>query len=157
MNRAAILVVAALVVAACGGSVESPPGLVDPTEAASEALESIEPEPTTEPASEAPVATPKPLPVSLVSRTQKVSPGNTASVTVDTAKGAECSISVEYESGESEAAGLGDKRAKAKADGEVTWRWLVGINTNPQRADIFVMCFLGERDGSLSTVIRVTR
>ena len=148
----AALLAVGIVVAACGGSVES--ASVAPTEAppTPEPATSESPAPT-----EAPAATPKPLPVTLVSRTRTVRPGDMASVTVDTQKGADCSITIAYESGTSEASGLGDKTAKAKANGQVTWRWLVGINTNPQRADVTVDCESGERSGSVSTTIIVKR
>jgi hypothetical protein len=82
-----------------------------------------------------------------------VNPGDTASITITTKKGAKCSIDVEYESGRSTAKGLGAKKADAK--GQVKWSWLVGINANPQVVGISIGCALGGRSGQVSSSITV--
>jgi hypothetical protein len=114
-----------------------------PSDAATEA--------SAEPTSEAPTA--KPLPVRVTKRTKTVKPGDMASVTIKTKKGAKCSILVEYESGYSEAKGLGDKRANG--DGIVTWRWLVGIAANRQKVPVAISCKSGDRTGQVETAYNV--
>lgn len=148
-----LAIVLAVAVAACGGAAV-PDASAAPSVAPVEASPTPAAQPTVAPeASLAP--TPKPLPVSLVKRTKVVRPGDTASITVETREGAECSMEVFYESGASSAGGQGDKKAKAKADGLVTWRRMVGTNTNPQKADIVVTCELGERTGTLTAGMTV--
>ena len=86
----------------------------------------------------APTPTLIPLPVRIVDYTKTVSPGDQASIAVRTSSGAKCTISVLYESGESEAKGLDEKTADSS--GDVTWAWSVGHNTNPQTALVTVTC-----------------
>ncbi len=100
-----------------------------------------------------PTATPVPLPVKVTQAPKTVSPGDRASIKVRTAKGASCSISVAYESGESEAKGLDPK--KADASGDVAWAWNVGINTNPQTALVTVTCEAADRTGFVTADLTV--
>lgn len=92
--------------------------------------------------------TPVPLSVKVTKITKPARAGQDASVTVKTAKGAECGITVTYDSGDSDANGLGFKTAKA--DGLVTWKWMVGRNTQPQTAEVYVFCDAGARSGDVS-------
>lgn len=100
-----------------------------------------------------PTATPVPLPVKVTQAPKTVSPGDRASIKVRTAKRASCSISVAYESGESEAKGLDPK--KADSSGDVAWDWTVGINTNPQTALVSVTCDAADRTGTATADLTV--
>jgi hypothetical protein len=108
--------------------------------------------PGTPPPTQAP--TPKPLAISKVSLTNKVSRGSTAKVTVKTAPKAKCSIDVEYDSGPSTAAGLGDKTAGSS--GKVSWSWTVGRNTARGSYPITIYCTKGDAAGTLSLTFKVT-
>jgi hypothetical protein len=106
------------------------------------------------PATAAPAASvPLPVPVKVTKITKTVSPGDPASITVRTIKGASCSISVEYESGTSTAAGLDPK--KVDANGDATWRWVVGPKTNPQTVPVTVTCAVNGRTGEVSADVTV--
>jgi hypothetical protein len=94
------------------------------------------------------------LPVKLTKRTASVARNARASVTIKTAKGAECGIDVQYKSGSSTAAGLEPKIANAK--GAITWKWLVERNASKGRAPIVVTCTLGDQSGRLDTSFKVT-
>ena len=179
MRRLALAIVSAALacaIAACGDAGASIAPLADlatssPVEPSAQEVTSLEattaqsespsesdaPSPATEapatPEPTAEVATPKPLPVAITNRTNPVDPGDTASVIVKTGKGAKCSITVEYESGVSTAKGLSAKRANNS--GKVTWKWMIGSATNPQRVPITVLCDLGQRSGGDATAIRV--
>jgi hypothetical protein len=59
-------------------------------------------------------------------------------VTVRTAPGATCSITVTYKSGPSSAQGLTQKTADS--NGAVTWSWIVGGNTTAGSWPIDVRC-----------------
>ena len=138
-SRAALGIAISLVCVACGGTGTSSTTPLP--------LVAIETPPTTpEPTS---TAQPKPLSVKITKRTTSVRHNANASVTVKTAKGARCSISVEYASGYATAAGLGDK--KANASGVVTWKWKVGGRTTTGRWPIDILCDLGNRSGHAST------
>jgi hypothetical protein len=120
--------------------------------------------PTTKPA-----ATPKatvqpkakatPAPVSttfavrITARTAIVTRNSTASVSIKTLAKASCSIEVDYKSGPSTAAGLGDKTASST--GVVTWSWKVGSNTTRGTWPIYISCELGSRSGSVATSFTV--
>lgn len=112
-------------------------------------LPAATPDPTEEPE-----ATPKPLSVKVTKLTKSVNRNGTASITIKTSKGAECSITVQYASGASTAAGLDDK--KANSEGLVTWQWKVGGRTTKGSWPIRVWCELGERDGGVETAFKVT-
>ena len=99
-------------------------------------------EPTPEPE-------PKPLAVKVTKRTKSVPQNGTASVSIKTAKGAECSINVEYASGSATAKGLGSKKANSK--GAITWKWKVGGRTTKGEWPIDIWCTRGERSGDVST------
>jgi len=65
------------------------------------------------------------------------SPGRHASVTIQTAPGAKCSIEYITPSGRrSTAAGLTDQ--VADADGKITWTWLIGARTKPGTGKVIV-------------------
>lgn len=100
-----------------------------------------------------PTPTPVPLPVKVTKFTKTVSPGDRASITVRTTKGASCSISVLYESGESEAKGLDPK--KANSSGDVALAWAVGPKSNPQTALVTVTCEAKGRTGLVTADLAV--
>jgi hypothetical protein len=93
------------------------------------------------------------LPVKVTKSTESTSPGDRASINVRTAKDASCAISVLYESGESEAKGLGPK--KADSSGDVAWAWNVGVNPNPQTALVTVTCEANGRTGIVAADLTV--
>lgn len=95
----------------------------------------------------------QPLPVRLVSPTSPVSPGDDATVTVQTTPGALCLITVRYKSGPSRARGLVPKIADSR--GIVTWTWRVGTRTTPGRWPIIVTCSADGRQGTLETSFEV--
>ena len=76
-----------------------------------------EPEPETE------------LALEIISITSPIDRGSEATLVAETAPGAECSITVYYKSGPSEAEGLESKTADA--NGRVSWSWKVGSRTTP--------------------------
>ena len=136
-----LLLALVLVLAACGGAEPTPTGPAEPPT----------PSPTAE-VTAAPTRTPVPLPVKVTKITKTVSPGDTASVTAFTIKGARCSISVLYDSGESTAKGLDSKKTDAR--GYVTWKWQVGLKTNPQTVLATVTCDLKGRTGLAMAHVR---
>ncbi len=93
------------------------------------------------------------LQVRFVSVTSPVSPGDDATLTVQTAPGAECLITVRYKSGPSKARGLVPKEADGR--GLVSWTWRVGTRTTPGRWPIIVTCSAGGRQGTLETSFEV--
>ena len=95
----------------------------------------------------------KPLPVKVTKRTKAVDPNDTASVSIKTAKGAKCSIDVQYLSGSATAKGLGNKKADSK--GAITWKWKVGGRTTPGKWPIEIWCEKGDRSGDASTSFTV--
>lgn len=111
--------------------------------------------PTPPPA--APAATarpePKPLSVEVTKRTKSVARNGTASITIQTAKNAECSINVEYSSGSATAKGLESKDSGSK--GVVTWRWKVGGRTTKGEWPIDIWCTRDNRSGETSTSFTV--
>jgi hypothetical protein len=100
-----------------------------------------------------PTPTPVPLEVAKGSVTSPVARGDKATLTVRTAASADCKIVVEYQSGPSQAAGLGEKTADA--NGDVSWTWTVGQTTVTGRWPITVTCFKAERQGTLETSFEV--
>lgn len=97
----------------------------------------------------APLAHAQRVAVALVSLTSPVSPGGTATITVQTMPGARCLITVRYKSGPSRAAGLASKMADSK--GRASWTWRVGTRTTPGEWPIFVTCSSGEEEATLET------
>jgi hypothetical protein len=75
--------------------------------------------------------------VHLANVTSPVRAGSNATLTVSVTRTASCSITVNYKSGPSHAAGLYAKRSNA---GRVSWTWKVGTNTTPGRWTIDVYC-----------------
>src|SRR3990172_8035631 len=69
------------------------------------------------------------LQIRIVSLTSPVSPGDDASITIQTAPNASCSITVIYKSGPSRARGLFPQSADSR--GRVAWTWRVGTRTTP--------------------------
>ena len=84
-----------------------------------------------------------------VSFTSVVSPNDYASLTVNVAPRARCTIAVVYASGVSKARGLG-----AKTGGRITWRWKVGSSTTAERWPVRVVC---GKSGKLNLTLRVRR
>ena len=93
------------------------------------------------------------LQIRIVSLTSPVSPGDDASITIQTAPNASCSITVIYKSGPSRARGLFPQSADSR--GRVTWTWRVGTRTTPGRWPIIVTCSAGGRQGTLETAFVV--
>lgn len=108
----------------------------------------VDPEPT-----DTPAPTRKPLSISQVSLTGSVAAGDKAKVVINTATAAECVIEVTYDNGPSEASGLGSMTADGA--GTVTWSWTVARNTATGTYPIDIICFKGERAGSLSLSFKV--
>ena len=75
--------------------------------------------------------------VRLRSVTSPVGAGSNATVTVLVSRPATCSITVNYRSGPSHAAGLYPKHSVA---GRVSWTWKVGTRTTPGRWTIDISC-----------------
>jgi micrococcal nuclease len=168
------LLAIALFVGACSGSGSggaSSSSAILPLVGASDELSSEEPLATENLASEAPVSRPsashppasqppasKPpvavnLPVKVTKAPGSVAQGATATVSIDTVKGASCDIDVQYSSGSSKAKGLETKRADA--NGRVTWKWNVGSNTTMGKWPVTIACALGDRSGDATTSITV--
>jgi hypothetical protein len=91
--------------------------------------------------------------VKVTDRTKAVRPGGTASVTVRTSKGTRCRITVWYDSGPSEARGLGTK--KAGSNGTITWRWMVGTRTHDGTYDVDISCAKGSKEVETTTTFTV--
>jgi hypothetical protein len=72
-----------------------------------------------------------------VSITSPIGAGSNATLVVKVARTATCSITVNYKSGPSHAAGLYSKRSSG---GRVSWTWKVGTRTTPGRWPIVVRC-----------------
>ena len=131
------------------GAVETTQALPSPM--LTEAPATAAPKPTS-----APLPTQPPAPTTVavttefVSVTSPVSHGSTATVMVQTAPGAQCSITVIYKSGPSEAQGLGSKQADSS--GRVSWTWKVGTRTTPGEWPIIVTC----EGQTIQTTFRVT-
>jgi hypothetical protein len=89
--------------------------------------------------------------VHLVRLTSPVAPESEATLTARVLpRGVSCSITVNYKSGPSHAAGLFPKRPSPT--GRVSWTWTVGTSTTPGRWPIVVSC---GQAGTLHTAIRV--
>lgn len=85
-----------------------------------------EPEPEPEPEPEAPKEESQSK-LTIISYTQTVAQGDTASITIQGKPNTQYTVTVTYKSGPSKAAGLDPK--KSDTDGKVTWSWKVGSNT----------------------------
>src|SRR4051812_41066116 len=106
-------------------------------------------EPSDAPGAAAPTA----LVVKVKSRTETVSRGDKATVSARTSPRAKCSIEVDYASGPSKAAGLGEKTASST--GDVTWSWTVSSRTTRGTWPISVTCQLGDHTGQADTSFTV--
>jgi outer membrane biosynthesis protein TonB len=119
-------------------------------EPSAEPTPELTPEPTPEPT---PTSEPKPtaqptLPLAFTKLTSPIGRGANATATVKTAGGAACSIDVQYKSGSSTAAGLGDKTANSS--GIVSWTWKVGTRTTPGSWPVTVSCSRGDLFDSIT-------
>jgi len=93
------------------------------------------------------------LQVSVVSLSSPVAPFSDATLEIQTAPGAICTITVHYKSGPSRAKGLAPKTADAR--GRVVWQWRVGSNTTPGQWPLNVTCQKGEVHGDVRTSFEV--
>jgi hypothetical protein len=93
-----------------------------------------------------PAATPLAMFLEIVSVTDPVGRGSQATLEAKTVPGANCTITVYYESGPSQASGLDAKTADA--EGRVSWTWRVGANTTLGSYRIVVTA---ENDGGQAT------
>jgi hypothetical protein len=94
------------------------------------------------------------VPLTVESLTSPISRGSTASLTIKTAPGAQCTITVLYKSGPSSSAGLGPQTAGA--DAMVTWSWKVSSSTTPGTWSITVTAESGGGSNSLTISFQVT-
>ena len=122
----------------------------EPTATAASPKATARPKPTPTPK---PTSKPVTLSVRVTKHSSSVGRGSMASVTIKTHKGARCSIDVEYASGPSDAAGLGDKTAPTS--GVITWNWEVGPSTTKGRWSIYVGCDWKDQTADASTSFRV--
>lgn len=99
--------------------------------------------------------TPQLLSISVVSLTSPVKPGANATLRIQTAPGADCSITVNYKSGPSQAAGLGAQIANSS--GLVTWSWKVGTRTSPGVWNIVVVARHSGKTETLSIPFEVKK
>jgi hypothetical protein len=85
-------------------------------------------------------APPKPAPIkaSIAAAPGSVSAGSYATVSVHTAPGATCDITVIYKSGPSTAQGLYERQADG--NGDVSWTWKVGTRTTPGTWPVIITC-----------------
>jgi hypothetical protein len=100
-----------------------------------------------------PLVSAQQLQIKLVSLSSPVSPGDDATIAVQTAPNASCLITVRYKSGPSKASGLVPKTSDSK--GNVSWTWRVGSRTTPGKWPITVTCSSGGRQGTLGTAFVV--
>jgi hypothetical protein len=82
-----------------------------------------------------------------------ISRGAEASLGASTLAGAACTITVEYKSGPSKAAGLGPETASAS--GALLWSWRVGSKTTPGTWPVTVRCTAGSRSASATAYLTV--
>ena len=95
------------------------------------------------------------LALQITSVTSPVVAGQKATLTVQTAPGARCKISVHYTSTRSAAEGLLEKTAEAS--GTVSWTWRVGTDMAAGTYRIEVTSTLGEKHASQTTHFTVTK
>ena len=93
------------------------------------------------------------LPLQIVSVTSPVLAGSNATLVAKTTPGANCIIAVYYSSGASEAQGL--TAQPADANGDVSWTWKVGPNTQKGSYRIEVTASLGGQSGSQTVYFTV--
>ncbi len=106
--------------------------------------------------------TPEPVPtpasgtavtVRITSLTTPIGRGAIASLHASTRAGALCTITVQYKSGPSKAAGLGPQTAGPS--GALLWSWKIGSNTTLGHWPITVRCAAGSRSASATTYLTV--
>lgn len=85
--------------------------------------------------------------------TSPVSQGAEATLVAQTAPGAECDITVYYQSGESTASGLFPKTADNS--GRVSWTWKVGAKTTPGPWEIVITASYSGKIVSQTTYFEV--
>jgi hypothetical protein len=103
-----------------------------------------------------PTRTPAPgtsFAVRITSLTSPINRGAIASLHATTRAGADCTITVQYKSGPSKAAGLGPQTASAA--GALVWSWKVGSNTTPGRWPVTVRCTVGSPSASATAYLTV--
>jgi hypothetical protein len=133
------------------GPLASTPASNGPTAKATTA-----PKPTPKPTPiPTPKATPKPVVLTLriASVTSPAYRNSFATLVARTHSGASCSIEVDYASGPSSAAGLGDKTASSS--GSVSWTWKVGGRTTLGTWPIYVSCTWKGQSANAQTSFRV--
>lgn len=99
------------------------------------------------------VTNPGGIDVSIVSFTENVKAGSKATIAIQTAEGAACSIVVVYASGPSKAQGLEPK--VADGHGQASWTWTVGSSTTPGDRQVTVTCQQGTQSGSVNATLAV--
>ena len=97
---------------------------------------------------------PPDLSIKKIALTASVARGATARLSIRTAGKADCSITVTYNSGPSQASGLVNKIADSS--GRIMWSWKVGTRTARGSYPIDISCTKGEQTGWLSLTFRVT-
>ncbi len=104
-----------------------------------------------------PTAVPPPpvsgLGIEVMSLTSPINAGAYATLTIRTAPGAACTITVYYKSGASEAAGLGPQNADG--NGTATWQWKVGTRTTPGTWRIVVTASAGGQNARIEIPFEV--
>jgi len=93
------------------------------------------------------------LTLEIVSLTSPIPHGANATLVARTTPGANCTITVYYKSGPSQAAGLVPKQAGT--DGTVSWTWKVGANTTPGTWRIVITASIGGQTVSKETTFVV--
>lgn len=96
---------------------------------------------------------PEEITIDVISLTSPIAAGKTASLTIQTLPGANCSISVYYKSGPSQAAGLGPQISDFS--GKATWSWRVGSATTPGTWRISVQSSLNGKSLTISIPFEV--
>jgi competence protein ComEC len=91
--------------------------------------------------------------INVISLTSPINAGSNASLNIQTLPGANCSITVYYKSGASQAAGLGSQ--VANSSGKASWSWKVGSRTSPGIWEIIVQSNLNDKSVSISIPFEV--
>jgi len=113
----------------------------------------VEPTPEPDLTAEPGLAAESGLPLAWVTFTSPVNRGAFATAAVRTVARARCSISVEYKSGPSSAAGLGGKTASSS--GAASWTWRVGTGTSPGSWPVTVSCDTGDLFADITRDLKV--
>ncbi len=94
------------------------------------------------------------VPLHIVRLTSPIARSTTASLTIQTAAGAGCTVRVRYRSGPSRAAGLEEKTAGR--EGRITWSWRIGNKTALGKWPIDIACTAEGAQSQLSAAVTVT-